>query len=48
MQFIAHWGGSIAPCGSRRRVIQEAMQVTGTSWDYQPLFDAAERYWREG
>jgi choline-sulfatase len=33
---------------ARRRVIREAMQVTGTKWDYQPFFDATERYWREG
>lgn len=34
---------------ARRGVIREAMQETGLpKWDYQPFFDATERYWREG
>jgi choline-sulfatase len=33
----------------RRRVIREAMKMTGgPKWDYQPFFDATNRYWREG
>ena len=34
---------------ARRRIIREAMQVTGLpKWDYQPFFDATQQYWREG
>jgi len=34
---------------ARRRVIRTAMKTTGLpKWDYQPVFDAAKQYWREG
>lgn len=29
-------------------LIKEAMKINGTSWDYQPFFDASKQYWREG
>jgi choline-sulfatase len=34
---------------ARRRVVKEAMLKAGLpKWDYQPFFDATDRYWREG
>ncbi|RPI84818.1 MAG: choline-sulfatase [Chloroflexi bacterium] len=33
----------------RRRIIQEAMNITGLPvWDFQPEFDATKQYWRNG
>jgi choline-sulfatase len=32
----------------RRRLIKKAMKINNTHWDYQPYFDAAKQYWREG
>ena len=34
---------------ARRRVVKAAMLETGLpKWDYQPFFDATDRYWRKG
>ncbi len=32
----------------KRKVIKEAMKLTGKKWDYYPYFNASEQYWKDG